>query len=439
MQNYTSTKSEHGVAFMKHKKLIITAIVIFSLAVFLSIFITLWFWGDSYPDFSSGDFNTVKTRSGEALDIPGLEDGAVPQGIANYTYVDTDEEITKQEYFFISVYMKKGPSRLYVTGARTGYVGYVTLKNKDGTDYYGHAGGVATNCNNSDNDGNKTRVANGTLWVVSDGTVYCAKSSEEYADAKYNIAEEVILKAKKTEGDKSVKFTASFKAYNEASFCFFYDNGTSSTSEDKLYVGEFYRAGDDRYSTAKNHHVKTLSGNKQYAFVYEYTSNTTSSNEYGLSKLSDTDVPDENNVPKIDKIISIPDKIQGFARTASGQLVLSESYGLPNSHLYYYDWSVILENTSTNRASFSTLTGSNFEYEGVYRKSGVKYTDSTLYVYFADKSRALRDYEVPCMAEGMCVNGDKIYVLFESGCYKYKAFVRQQIRDIYFFTPREKN
>ena len=434
---------------MKHKKLFVTAIVVFSIVVFLAIFITLWFWGDSYPDFNGGDFDTVKMQSGKALDIPGLDDGAVPQGITNYTYTGDNEDIEKQEYFFISAYMKKGPSRIYVT-SRSGYIGYVTLKNENGTDYYGHAGGIATNCNSTDTNGNKSRVTYGTLWVVSDGTVYCAKASAEFLkdNKNKNIADEILFKAKVNKGDKSIQFTSSFNAYNGASFCYYYDE-PGSTTYDRLYVGEFYRKGDDRYSTAKNHHVTTLSGNKQYAFVNEYQTNTTSSNIYGITTLSDSciKVTDENGneeyqetaIPKIQKIISIPEKIQGFARTASGQLVLSQSYGLPNSHLYYYDWREVAKETSTNRTYYSKLADSNFEYEGVYRwKTKVNYTDSTLYVYFADASRAKRDYSVPAMAEGMCVNGDKIYLLFESGCYKYKAFVRQQIRDIYFFTPREK-
>ena len=37
------------------------------------------------------------------------------------------------------------PSRIYVTGGDTGYVGYVTMKNTDGTDYTGHCGGIAAN------------------------------------------------------------------------------------------------------------------------------------------------------------------------------------------------------------------------------------------------------------------------------------------------------
>lgn len=419
---------------MKNKKLFITLITLFSIVVFLAILIVLWFWGDNYKDFA--DFNTVKI-AGKDLEIPGLKDGAVPQGIANYiteyTYTDANgnEQSAKQEYLFISAYMKEGPSRIYVTGVRSGYVGYVTLKNIDGTDYFGHAGGIATSCNNSDSNGNRTQEKNGTLWIVSDGTVNCVKkSSDEY----YNIADEVITKAALKEGDKSIQFTSSFKANNEASFCYFYEDGTASVANDKLYVGEFYHPKKNAYSTPDNHHITTANGDKQYALVNEYTSTTNSDNKYGLSLLTDTTLPTENRVPKINKIISIPEKIQGFAITASKQLVLSQSYGLANSHLYYYDWNEVT--STSNRTSYTKLTGTNFEYDGVFRQSGVKYTDSSMFVYFADSSKLLRDYSIPSMSEGMCVNGDRVYVLFESGCYKYKTFVRQRITDVYYFTPR---
>lgn len=420
---------------MKNKKLFIAGIAIFSVIVFLAIFLVVWYWGDkfNYKDFND-DFKTIQTDSGETLKIPGLDEGAVPQGMANYTYPGDNKNINiaSQQYFFISAYMKKGASRVYVTGERTGYVGYVTLKNEDGSDYFGHAGGIATSCNNTLSNGQKLNTKYGTLWIVSDGMVYCAKaSSSEYT----NIAEEIIVKAALADGDKSIQFATSFKANNQADFCYYYD-ALDHATYGRLYVGEFYHPTKDIYSTPDNHHITTANGDKHYALVNEYSlsTSTSASNKYGLMQLNDNGLSDKNNVPKINQIISIPDKIQGFARNDSGQLVLSASYGLPNSHIYYYSWDEV---TSTaNRDSFKSLTGYNFEYDGVERATGVKYTDPDMKVYFADSSKLLRDYSIPSMAEGMCVNGDKIYVLFESGCYKYKAFVRERITDIYYFIPR---
>lgn len=429
---------------MKHKKLFITAVVIFSVLVFLSTFIMIWFWGDEYPDFE--DFSA-------GVKIPGLKDKSVPQGLCNYNSFIYDEEGKstgkKQDYFFISSYMKGDePSRIYVTGAVSGYVGYVTLKVKDPSspsadeegyvDYKEHAGGIATSC--------KENVSTGTVWVTSEDTVYCIKGSDKYQ----NAAEEIIAKARE---NGSVKFTAQFAANCAASFCFFYDSKTSSSvnSNDKLYVGEFYRAGDERYSTRDGHHITTLSGEKQYAFCYEYSAST--STEYGLVNLSNANLASENAVPKIQAVYSLPDKIQGFARTSvsndtsKGKIVLSQSWGLSNSNLYYFDYSKAHASGSANRKQYGELvknTGSSgearsagIEYEGVKNKYGQPVYENP-YVYFLDESVLERKYSVPSMSEGMCVSGSNVYVLFESACYKYKTFVRQQLKNVYYFIPRTK-
>ncbi len=400
---------------MKHKKLLISLTTVAAVVIFLFVFLMVWFFGDRY-----GDFNGFR----QEFSIPGLDDGAVPQGMGNCsaTYeTENDGETTTatQQYYFISAYMVDGsPSRIYVTGADTGYVGYVTMLNTDGTDYKGHCGGIA---------------ANGVcLWVTGENTVYVAKvSSSSYT----NIAQEIIAKA--AQGGQSVKFTASFNANCEASFCYYYDDpSTTSVTNDRLYVGEFYRKGN--YDTSLKHRVTTPNGYANTAFVYEY--NVSSSSVYGLANISSTysDAVDEkNDVPEIKKIISIPEKIQGFAR-ANNMLVLSQSYGLSNSHLLCYDWSTL---TGTdNREKYSTLAEENFVYEGITRKSGAPFTVSSLYVYFADNNNGelfLNDYSIPCMSEGLCTSGSRVYVLFESAGKKYRAFVRERVKYVYSMIPHK--
>lgn len=397
---------------MKHKKLFIATVAIFSVIIFFAVFLMIWFFGDKYKDF---DGNFKKEN-----EIPGLADGAVPQGLGNYTaaYETENGETATQQYFFVSAYMIDGsPSRIYVTGADTGYVGYVTVKNTDGSDYTGHCGGIATN--------------GVTLWVTSDDTVFVAKSSSsEYK----NIVGEIIAKAQ-SETDNTISFTSSFAANCNASFCFYYDNPDyTSITYDKLYVGEFYRAGN--YETDKNHRLTTPNGYLNTAFVYEYSVST--AGEYGLTVLSDSSLDGTNKVPQIQKIISVPEKIQGFAR-AGGKMVLSESYGLANSHIYSFDWNSVT--ASTNRSSYKTVAGSNFAYSGVVKTTGVQYTVDNLYVYYADKTNSdlgVVDYSIPSMSEGLCANGNRVYVLFESAGKKYKTFVRQQLKNIYSFVPKNR-
>lgn len=401
---------------MKHKKLFVSLTAVFAVIIFLAIFLTVWFFGDSYEDFED---NFVKE-----FGIAGLEDGAVPQGLgtcsSSYVSESTDGETTSKtdQFFFVTAYMVDGsPSRIYVTGNDFGYIGYVTMKNTDGTDYTGHCGGIATN---------------GTyLWVTGEDTVFVAKASEGYD----NIAKEIVAKAMSDQAEKSIAFTASFNANCNASFCFYYDDPNYvSTSYDRLYVGEFYRKGN--YETEMTHRLTTPNGYANTAFAYEF--NVSNTGDYGLTTLNSTypnALSDENNVPEIKKILSLPEKIQGFAR-AGNTLVLSQSYGLANSHILCYDWTQITSNTA-NRAKYTDITGLNFNYAGIKRPTGVDFTVSSLYVYYVDNYNEdvfLNDYSIPSMSEGLCAIDKKVYVLFESAGKKYRRFVRQQLKNVYSIT-----
>lgn len=422
---------------MKHKKLFITLTVIFSILLALSIFIMIWFWGDRYDDFK--DFRSE-------VPITGLKDGACPQGITVYKAdtvkekdengKDTDVEvIKKQNYFFITAYFKDKASRIYVVGEETGDEGYVTLKNVDGTDHTGHVGGIATNGR--------------FVWVCSGSTIYVAKHNTENND---NVAIDLI-KAAKEKG--SIQFTSTFNANCNAAFLYYYDADDAApsapSSSDYLYVGEFYREGN--YETNEKHHLTTKNGETNRAWAYEYQVSTSktdaSASKYGLATCDGVD-EEGIKVPKIQKVFSLPDKIQGFARTANG-IVLSESYGLDNSHIYYYSFNwgdnSNLEKNSRVRyidiekdnADKSKIYKEGLEYAGAMKSSGAPYFDksTSLYLYYIDSSTMLNDYSIPSMSEGLCRTGDRIYVLFESGAKKYNTFVRQVLTNVYSFIPRK--
>lgn len=412
---------------MKHKKLFITFTVIFSVFVALIIFLMIWFWGDRYDDFK--DFRTETA-------IPGLKDGACPQGMTNYRVTNTinktdsdgnKTEIKKQDYFFISAYFKNSPSRIYVIGSESGEIGYVTLQNADGSDHTGHVGGVATNGR--------------YLWVGSDDTVYVARYGKTNSD---NVALDIIEKAA-THG--SVKFTSSFKANCGAAFLYYYDaddNGAAGnpSSSDYLYVGEFYRAGN--YDTNEKHHLTTPNGETNRAFAYEYRiSNSTSDDSveaYGLYPSDGIGAESKIAVPKIQRIFSLPNEIQGFARTANG-IVLSQSYGLKNSHILYYSYDWDTSNSKNNsRENYNKIDTQGFKYDGATTKtSTAPYYDrsTSLYVYYLDRSSLQNDYSIPSMSEGLCTLEGRVYVLFESGAKKYSPFVRQVLKNVYSFIPRK--
>ena len=411
---------------MKHKRLIISLTAILSVFAALFVFLMVWFYGDRYKDFEN-NFN-------KEFGIAGLNDGAVPQGMGNWTgnyevaKPDGTVEKKPQQYFFVSAYMVNGSaSRIYVTGADTGYVGYVTMKNVDGSAHKGHCGGIATNGT--------------TLWVTGEGTVYVAKASKGYT----TIAQEIIDRAsgvkvteeidgEKTEvtPEKAITFTATFNANCGADFCYYYDAPNSSA--DRLYIGEFYKK--KKWETDQKHRVTTPSGNKNPAFAYEYNTDTSSSNPYGLTRLSDSSLSGDNKVPRIYKIISLPEKVQGFARVGN-TLVLSQSWGLANSHILTFDWEKLFN--TDNSKTYKEIANVNFEYAGVKRDSGVQYTVTDLRVYYADTGSELllNDYEIPSMSEGLCTSGNKVYVLFESAGKKYRLFVREKIKHVYSLRIRK--
>ena len=432
---------------MKHKKGLIVFTALFSVAVFLGIFLMMWFWGDEYTDFDPNIFR-------EEVSIPGLNEGACPQGLATSKhrlynskgelvyYPDVDgnptEQEKMQEYYFVSAYFKDKPSRIYVTGRESGYLGYVSLY-KDGEPFYGHVGGIATN---------------GTVfWIGSERYVYCIKRTS--GDLK-NAVDEIILNSVTTHVlDLNVETTTSFMIDGNAAFVSYYKSSTSTgSSTERLYVGEFYRAGN--YETSKKHHITLPDGTVNRAFMYEF--NVSSSTEYGLTVISDNGNISKQ-VPKVQKIYSIPDRIQGVARVSGSKddsngdtLILSQSYGLDNSQIILYNYNTI-ENGTNNSLSYSSIVDSNgFEYPDVTTLiSGRPYYDTTVsvyYVYGNVKSKTvdsegknispsfIRSYSLPSMSEGLAVSSDdRVNILFESSASKYKPFVRQSLDKVYSFRP----
>ena len=476
---------------MKNKKLLISLTAVFSVFVVIAVFLMIWFWGDRY-----GDFRYLKNE----FAIPDLKSGGSPQGLANYyngeyevktevTAADgtVTEKIEKknQNFFFISSYMpkingKKQASRVYVVGQETGYIGFVTLKNMDGTPHTGHVGGIAINhdymwissqLEEKDENGKITET----------GTVFVAKASgikPEGSSASIPFISEIIKKAQSSNepnADNSITFSSSFNAQGNASFLYYYDAdmgaSQSASYADRLYVGEFYRKGD-KYGTLDTHKITTpeskhvitekkSGGDKNTAFAYEYNVNasTYSENPFGLYTISSTDAENYGTksgqpMPQIQKIFSLPSEVQGFARTTNGKLVLSVSYGLKNSKLYYYDWDKLADtnyNTTPSKLYNELVTDENgqkknYEYEDFYREYGngktLPYQASSLRVYFVDSTSLLRTYDIPCMSEGLCVmkerGEERVYVLFESGARQYRKFVRQILTDVYSFIPERK-
>ena len=200
--------------------------------------------------------------------IPGLQQGAVPQGLA---YSEKDELI------FISSYFDKNqhPSAVSVIEQRPGkIIRTLMLKESETTFHYGHVGGLA--------------VDDRFLWVASREKVY----QYELETILYGLQTQTILPIH------------SFIPEARASF--------STYSEGILWIGEFVYQGEPLYHSKKTHHTTDRTGKTQYAWVCGYDTATLSS---------------ESRRPQY--TLSVPQKVQGIQFTEE-LVLLSISYGRRN-------------------------------------------------------------------------------------------------------------
>lgn len=160
----------------------------------------------------------------------------------------------------------------------------------------------------------------------------------------------------------------------------------------QLIVGEFYKK--DKYETNTNHHIKTSTDKTNYALAYIYDLNAF--NTYGLN----------SEIPV--KALSLPNQVQGMTFTKNGNIFLSTSYSIPASKLYTFK-NVLNEET--------TLT--------------VSIKNNNIPLYILDDNNLLSTIKAPAMSEEAVKVEDKIYLLFESNCKKYRMVNRTRLSYVY--------
>lgn len=246
------------------------------------------------------------------------------------------EYIQDQKCYLISGYMKDhSASRIYIR-YENGAVHFVELANTDGTAYSEHAGGVAVN--------------------------------GEYVYLPGSGGVDIFLLSDLLGGEQAASIGKLSMEY-DGDFCTFY-NGY-------LFVGDFYHAGV--YDTPEAHHVLTPAGDSNHAVIAVY-------------KADDLEPFGVETIPVA--AISIREKVQGVGFTEQGQIVLSTSYGLSSSSLWYYTF---------DEAQRGTLT----------------IGDAQVPLYYLDSATLTHSVEMPPMSEEVVCRGGKVYVLFESACTKY--------------------
>jgi len=251
--------------------------------------------------------------------------------------------------YCLSGYMPDhAPSRLYVTDGEAEK--FVTLT-KEGKPLTTHFGGVTCSEN----------------YII-------VASGKELVRVPFSD----VLAA---QNGNAVEITDSFATGLQNAFCY-YENGN-------LYAGEFYRPGN--YETDESHHL-TENGETNYAFVYVFAGDEAC--EGGV----------KSTVPE--KVISVREQVQGIA-VYDGGIVLSTSYGLPDSRLFVYD------NVLSGAAHGSVTVG-----------------EREIPLYRLDRTVLRSTLTAPCMSEEICIKNDRLYILFESLANRYKYFVRTRMDSI---------
>ncbi|NLL63178.1 MAG: hypothetical protein GX241_02900 [Ruminococcaceae bacterium] len=293
--------------------------------------------------------------------IPGLKDNYVPQGL----FYDKEKDI-----LFACGYMSDNtPSRIYY------YVGkkdvdkhsksvdtinfeYTQLLTGDEKPDLCHAGGIA----------------------VYKDLVFLATGKEV---SIYDIND--IL------NQKTATTIATFDGHTDA--CFLHIEG------DTLYVGEFYIA--EAYETRQEHHMTTPSGEFHQALMTAFDLKEIESTVEQIQE--EKELTNNTHISTIIPIAaySITDNAQGMCILPNGEIAISISYALTNSHIKIYKKPI----QSANTTKEYTLMVDNAE--------------NKIPLIFLDSSTTKKDYLAQPMAEEIIYKDGKIFVMCESACNKY--------------------
>lgn len=260
----------------------ILLIVIASVIVFILLFML---GVRAYFRLPVGDYYKASEKT---FVIPGTNGGYIAQGI---------EYDSENDRFLCTGYMNKGgASPLYVVDAKENkLIKSLKLANVDGSEYTGHAGGLALH-------GNKIYVADGKGLLVYD-----------YSEVM-NAQDGSLLTAKS-------RFSSQLNDddYVKASFVV--------SSQEGIWIGEFHREGN--YNTLDSHDVTLSDGSKNcgLAVLFPYDGE----NDTGLKE-------------KPIKAFSLPDLVQGMC-FYNGNVFISTSYGPAFSHISVYKEENLIKNT----------------------------------------------------------------------------------------------
>lgn len=307
--------------------------------------------------------------------IPGIFQGAVPQGMALLPSTDT---------MVISNYMDSGePSVLTLLSMKTGeQEGYLWLHNEDGTPYTGHVGGLA--------------VTERYLWIASDEDLFMVLLGR--------------IRDALPEAEKGIDFFLPPPLHTEVIGAF------ATVVPGILLVGEFW-SPDGRYPTSKNHHYTSPDGTRNHALLAGFRLDPDSGG-----------IPEANRSGGVlypDFFISLPDRVQG-AVFIDDLLILSRSYGRKNlSTLSVYNSPLFGEGSGKdalrqNLSRAAEEPANEVEIAGAAEDFFTFENGKTVQVLHLDGRNLKADITAPPMTEGIIGYRGNIALLFESGSGKYR-------------------
>lgn len=242
----------------------------------------------------------------------------------------------KSGTFLMAGYMSDDTaSRVYVRTA-DGKVTITQLLNADGTAYTQHAGGI------------------------------CHYGPYAYLPSDSGI--DVFDLSDIVDGEDATVI-GSIPTGHDMAFCTFHDG--------YLLAGNFYYA--EHYETPEHHRLDTPAGDRNTAVITVFKADENA--QFGID-------------PNAVAAISIREKVQGMCFTDDGQIVLSTSWGLSTSVLYFY------EADADRVGTMQTLTGE-------------------VPLYYLDSANLVDTVKAPPMAEELVFLDGKVHVLNESSCNKY--------------------
>lgn len=279
-----------------------------------------------------------------AFPTPGVNNSKfVPQGM---DYVD------EEEVFLFTGYMSDHTSsRVYVRHA-DGTLTYTKLIYGDGRPYNEHTGGI-----------------------------------EHYGDYIYitgTTGIDVFSYADIMAGKEETVLVGQFPTLLDPAHCYIY----SDERGDYLLVGSFYIEED--YETPEHERIETPAGDLNPSIMLAYKLS-----EDGKLGFAESDPS---------AVISVRRKVQGICFTDDGHLVISNSYSVYPSELFFYDMSKVTHED-------------NYHFVGT-TKSGVEF-DMELPIYYIDSDSHVGTVVAPPMSEELVFLDGKIYVFNESACDKY--------------------